>query len=157
DEVLQEDHKILIFSQFLGSLDAMGAFCREQHWDYSLITGQTADRAEEIRRFQEDEDVRIFLLSLKAGGVGINLTAADYVVLFDPWWNPAAERQAIDRAHRMGQTRKVISYKMIVRDTIEEKILRMQEEKTALMDGIMAEDSSVISRLGEDEVMGLFE
>ncbi len=157
DEVLQEDHKILIFSQFLGSLDAMGDFCRTQHWDYSRITGQTADRAEEIRRFQEDEDVRIFLLSLKAGGVGINLTAADYVVLFDPWWNPAAERQAIDRAHRMGQKRKVISYKMITRGTIEEKILRMQEEKTALMDGIMQDDSSIFSSLGEDEVMGLFE
>ncbi len=157
DEVLQEDHKILIFSQFLGSLDAMGDFCRTQHWDYSRITGQTADRAEEIRRFQEEEDVRIFLLSLKAGGVGINLTAADYVVLFDPWWNPAAERQAIDRAHRMGQTRKVISYKMITRGTIEEKILRMQEEKTALMDGIMQDDSSLFSSLGENEVMGLFE
>lgn len=157
DEVLQEDHKILIFSQFLGSLNAMGDHCRDQHWDYSLITGKTADRNEEIRRFQEEEDVKIFLLSLKAGGVGINLTAADYVVLFDPWWNPAAERQAIDRAHRMGQTRKVISYKMIVRDTIEEKILRMQEEKTALMDGIMADDSSVFTSLKEDEVMGLFE
>jgi SNF2 family DNA or RNA helicase len=157
DEVLQEDHKILIFSQFLGTLNVMADFCRDQHWDYSMITGKTADRSEEIRRFQEDEDVRVFLLSLKAGGVGINLTAADYVVLFDPWWNPAAERQAIDRAHRMGQTRKVISYKMIVRDTIEEKILRMQEEKTALMDGILADDSSVFTSLKEDEVMGLFE
>jgi superfamily II DNA or RNA helicase len=157
DEVLQEDHKILIFSQFLGSLNAMADFCRDQHWDYSLITGSTPDRAEQIRRFQEDEDVRIFLLSLKAGGVGINLTAADYVVLFDPWWNPAAERQAIDRAHRMGQTRKVISYKMITRGTIEEKILRMQEEKTALMDGIMGEDSAMFGSMSEDEVMGLFE
>ena len=157
DEVLQEDHKILIFSQFLGSLNAMADFCRDQHWDYSLITGSTPDRAEQIRRFQEEEDVRIFLLSLKAGGVGINLTAADYVVLFDPWWNPAAERQAIDRAHRMGQTRKVISYKMIARGTIEEKILKMQEEKTALMDGIMGEDSAMFSAMSEDEVIGLFE
>ncbi|MBF9014366.1 MULTISPECIES: DEAD/DEAH box helicase [unclassified Oceanispirochaeta] len=157
DEVLTEDHKILIFSQFLGTLNAMADFCRDQHWDYSMITGKTTDRSEEIRRFQEDEDVRIFLLSLKAGGVGINLTAADYVVLFDPWWNPAAERQAIDRAHRMGQTRKVISYKMIVRDTIEEKILRMQEEKTALMDGILSDDSSVFTSMKEDEVLRLFE
>ncbi|QEN06694.1 DEAD/DEAH box helicase [Oceanispirochaeta crateris] len=157
DEVLQEDHKILIFSQFLGTLEAIGDFCRDQHWDYSLITGQIKDRSEEIRRFQEDEDVKIFLLSLKAGGVGINLTAADYVVLFDPWWNPAAERQAIDRAHRMGQKRKVISYKMIARGTIEEKILRMQEQKTALMDGIIQDDQNIFGSLGEDEVIGLFE
>jgi len=157
DEVLEEDHKILIFSQFLGTLEAIGEFCRDQHWDYSLITGQTKDREEQIRRFQEEEDVKVFLLSLKAGGVGINLTAADYVVLFDPWWNPAAERQAIDRAHRMGQTRRVISYKMIVRDTIEEKILRMQEQKTALMDGIIQDDQSIFSSLKEDEVIGLFE
>ena len=85
EDILVEDHKVLIFSQFLGSLNAMEDYCRNQHWDYSLITGKTADRAEEIRRFQEEEEVRIFLLSLKAGGVGINLTAADYVVLFDPW------------------------------------------------------------------------
>jgi len=157
DEILEEDHKILIFSQFLGTLEAMGEHCRHQHWDYSMITGQTPDRAEEIRRFQEEEDVRIFLLSLKAGGVGINLTAADYVVLFDPWWNPAAERQAIDRAHRMGQTRKVISYKMIVRDTIEEKILRLQEQKTALMEGIIQDDRSFFGSLGEEDLVGLFE
>ena len=157
EEVMEEDHKILIFSQFLGSLNAMGEYCRNQHWDYSFITGQTADRAEEIRRFQEEEDVRVFLLSLKAGGVGINLTAADYVVLFDPWWNPAAERQAIDRAHRMGQTRKVISYKMIVRDTIEEKILKMQEEKTALMEGIISDEQGFFGTLKEDEIVDLFE
>jgi len=157
DEVLEEDHKILIFSQFLGTLEAIGDFCRDQHWDYSLITGQTKDRDEQIRRFQEEEDVKVFLLSLKAGGVGINLTAADYVVLFDPWWNPAAERQAIDRAHRMGQKRKVLSYKMIVRNTIEEKILRMQEQKTALMDGIIQDDQNIFSSLKEDEVIGLFE
>ncbi|OQY32944.1 MAG: hypothetical protein B6241_09300 [Spirochaetaceae bacterium 4572_59] len=157
DDVMVEDHKILIFSQFLGSLSAMGDHCRNQHWDYSLITGKTADRAEEIRRFQEEEDVKIFLLSLKAGGVGINLTAADYVVLFDPWWNPAAERQAIDRAHRMGQTRKVISYKMIVRDTIEEKILKMQEEKTALMEGIISDEQNFFGSLKEDELVKLFE
>ena len=157
EEVLEEDHKILIFSQFLGSLDAMGDFCRNQHWDYSRITGQTADRSEQIRRFQEEEDVRVFLLSLKAGGVGINLTAADYVVLFDPWWNPAAERQAIDRAHRMGQTRKVLSYKMIVRDTIEEKILKMQEEKTALMEGVISDDQGFFGSLQEEEIVKLFD
>ncbi len=156
DEVLEEDHKILIFSQFLGSLRAMEEHCRVQHWDYSFITGQTSDREEQIRRFQEEEDVKVFLLSLKAGGVGINLTAADYVVLFDPWWNPAAERQAIDRAHRMGQKRKVLSYKMIARDTIEEKILKMQEEKTALLEGVISEDSGFFGSLQEDEIVDLF-
>ncbi len=156
DEVLEEDHKILIFSQFLGSLHAMEKHCRGQHWDYSFISGQTPNREEQIRRFQEEEDVKVFLLSLKAGGVGINLTAADYVVLFDPWWNPAAERQAIDRAHRMGQTRKVLSYKLITRDTIEEKILKMQEEKTALLEGVVSDDQSFFGSLQEDEIVDLF-
>ena len=156
DEILEEDHKILIFSQFLGSLKAMEDHCRSQHWDYSFITGQTSDREEQIRRFQEEEDVKVFLLSLKAGGVGINLTAADYVVLFDPWWNPAAERQAIDRAHRMGQKRKVLSYKMIARDTIEEKILKMQEEKTALLEGVISEDAGFFGSLQENEIVDLF-
>ncbi len=157
DEVQRENHKILVFSQFLGSLEAMGKYCREREWKYSSITGQTPDRDKEIQQFQQEKDRRIFLLSLKAGGVGINLTAADYVVIFDPWWNPSVERQAIDRAHRMGQTRKVLSYKMITRGSIEEKILKMQQEKTALMDGVMNEESSLFKSLGEEEIIHLFE
>ncbi|WP_052078451.1 DEAD/DEAH box helicase [Spirochaeta lutea] len=156
EEILTENHKVLIFSQFIGSLEAIADHCRERKWGYSLLTGSTQDREGEIQRFQEQPNIRVFLLSLKAGGVGINLTAADYVILFDPWWNPAAENQAIDRAHRMGQQRKVIAYKMIVRGTIEEKILQLQERKSALADEIVADGGGFLSMLDQDEVVHLF-
>ncbi len=157
DEILAENHKVLIFSQFRATLEAIREHCEMEHWQYSCLTGETRNREEQIYRFQEKEEVRIFLLSLKAGGVGINLTAADYVILFDPWWNPAIENQAIDRAHRMGQTRRVISYKMITRDTIEEKILQMQQEKTELMEGILEGEQTFLPSLDEEEIIGLFE
>jgi len=157
EEILTENHKVLIFSQFLGSLEAIGQECRRRSWGFALLTGATQDRTAEIQRFQEDGDTRIFLLSLKAGGVGINLTAADYVILFDPWWNPAAEKQAIDRAHRMGQKKNVIAYKLIVRGTIEEKILQLQERKHALAEEIIAEGRGILANLPRDEVVNLFQ
>ena len=121
-----------------------------------MLTGQTRERSREIKRFQEDPDVKVFLLRLKAGGVGINLTAADYVLLFDPWWNPAAEQQAIDRAHRMGQKRSVTAYKLIVKDSIEEKILELQNQKKALADEIISGGGSFLSHLDRDEILQLF-
>jgi len=157
DEVHQEDHKILIFSQFISALDVVRDHLDSMGWSYSYLTGKTADRTHQIEQFQNDKNVKVFLLSLKAGGVGINLTAADYVVLLDPWWNPAAERQAIDRAHRMGQTRRVISYKMIVKDTIEEKILHLQEKKNALVEEIISEEESLFKKLSRDDILGLFD
>jgi superfamily II DNA or RNA helicase len=155
-DILEEDHKVLIFSQFVGSLEAIADLCRRRGWGHLLLTGQTRNRQEEVSRFQEDPDAKVFLLSLKAGGVGINLTAADYVILFDPWWNPAAEQQAIDRAHRMGQTRRVIAYKLIVRDSIEEKILDLQEQKSNLADEIISGGGSLLSHLDRDQMLELF-
>jgi SNF2 family DNA or RNA helicase len=156
DKLQGEDHKVLIFSQFLGTLESLRRLFESRNWLYSHITGETEDRRVEIDRFQNNPDVRIFLLSLKAGGIGINLTAADYVVLFDPWWNPAVERQAVDRAYRIGQKRKVITYKFITRNTIEEKILAMQEEKKDLADKIITEEQGFVKNLTGREILDLF-
>lgn len=155
-DILSEDHKVLIFSQFLGTLEAISRLCNSKGWKHIQLTGKTQDRQAEVRKFQEDENLKVFLLSLKAGGVGINLTAADYVILFDPWWNPAAEQQAIDRAHRMGQTKSVFAYKLIVKDSIEEKILQMQEQKSNLADEIINSGGSVLSHLSREEMIKLF-
>ncbi|MDC7220008.1 MAG: DEAD/DEAH box helicase [Spirochaetales bacterium] len=156
DKLQGEDHKVLIFSQFLGTLEYLRRLFESRNWLYSHITGDTEDRRAEIDRFQNNPDVRIFLLSLKAGGIGINLTAADYVILFDPWWNPAVEAQAVDRAYRIGQKRKVITYKFITRNTIEEKILAMQEEKKDLADKIITEEQGFVKNLSGREILDLF-
>jgi superfamily II DNA or RNA helicase len=157
NDIMKENHKVLIFSQFLGTLDVISQECEKRQWKTLLLTGASQDRSEIIRSFQTDPKYKIFLLSLKAGGVGVNLTAADYVILFDPWWNPAAEKQAIDRAHRMGQKNKVIAYKLIVRGTIEEKILQLQEKKHALAEEIVTEKSGILASLGAEGVVDLFQ
>jgi SNF2 family DNA or RNA helicase len=105
-----------------------------------------------VERFQNDPDCKVFLISLKAGGLGLNLTAADYIFLLDPWWNPAVESQAIDRAHRIGQTRPVFAYRLIARDTVEEKVLELQAQKRALADAIINADNSLIRDLGREEL-----
>ena len=107
----------------------MAEKCRENHWNFTYLDGATQDRKEVVRHFQEDPGTQLFLVSLKAGGVGLNLTAADYVFLLDPWWNPAAEAQAIDRAYRIGQTKPVFAYRLVAQDTVEEKVLQMQQTK----------------------------
>ncbi|MDQ1354061.1 MAG: hypothetical protein QG657_4370, partial [Acidobacteriota bacterium] len=114
-------------------------------------------RGNEVIRFQEDENKRVFLLSLKAGGVAINLTAADYVIIFDPWWNPAVEAQAIDRSHRIGQTKKVFVYRMVVKDTIEEKMLALQEEKRELVDKLITSESKAFKDLTREDIIKLFQ
>ena len=111
---------------------------------YEYLDGQTRDRAARVERFQTDPDCRLFLVSLKAGGLGLNLTAAEYVFLLDPWWNPAVEAQAIDRTHRIGQTRQVFAYRLIARDTVEEKVLELQETKRDLADAIISADESLL-------------
>jgi SNF2 family DNA or RNA helicase len=123
---------------------------------YSLLTGQTTDRESVIDKFQTKPDIKIFLISLKAGGTGLNLTAADYVFISDPWWNPAAERQAVNRAHRIGQDKKVFVYKYISRQTVEEKILKLQESKQRLSDEIIT-DENVLRFTNEAEIKQLFE
>ena len=155
EEILEEDHKTLVFSQFLGALDRAEDTCRHHGWQFSRLTGSTKKREEPIRNFQENPDIRVFLLSLRAGGVGINLTAADYVILLDPWWNPAVEAQAVDRAHRMGQTRPVMAYRLMTAGTIEEKVLELQEKKKNLIAGVLGEGEN--PKLTESEILRLFE
>ena len=123
--------------------------------DYVILTGDTVDREVPVRRFQAGE-VPIFLISLKAGGIGLNLTAADTVIHYDPWWNPAVENQATDRAHRLGQDKPVFVYKLIIAGSIEEKILALQERKAELAAGILSEDSGVNLKFGEDDLSALF-
>jgi non-specific serine/threonine protein kinase len=115
-------------------------------------SSSASEREKAIREFQTNEDCRVFLISLKAGGVGLNLTAADYVYLVDPWWNPAVEQQAIDRTHRIGQTKAIFAYRLICKDTIEEKMLILQERKRALAADLVADDSAVMKRLTRDDI-----
>jgi len=141
ESLIAEKHKVLIFSSFVRHLELVKDEIIARKWKYSLLTGQTMQREAEIRKFQEDEETRIFLISLKAGGVGLNLTAADYVFIIDPWWNPAAEMQAINRAHRIGQDKKVIVYRFISEDSIEEKIQSLQERKSSLAEKFIHSNS----------------
>jgi non-specific serine/threonine protein kinase len=152
------DHKVLIFSQFLGMLGLIRDRLKEQGVVFEYLDGSTpsADREKAIRHFQDDETVRVFLISLKAGGVGLNLTAADYVYIVDPWWNPAVEQQAIDRTHRIGQTKNIFAYRMICIDTIEDKILQLQERKKALAKELITDDTSFVKALSKADVEYLF-
>ncbi|MFH1258306.1 MAG: DEAD/DEAH box helicase [Elusimicrobiota bacterium] len=158
EEILEEDHKILVFSQFIEPLKIIEKFILEKKFNYCYIDGSSSpqQRKTEIKKFQEKPEIKLFLLSLKAGGIGINLTAADYVILFDPWWNPAVETQAIDRTHRIGQTRKVIAYKMIVKNTVEEKILELQEKKKNLVQEIITTESKFFKSLSKADIIDLF-
>ena len=151
-EVLEEGHKAIVFSQFTSLLALVRRRLDGLRMNYLYLDGQTRDREPLVQRFQDDERCKLFLISLKAGGLGLNLTAADYVYLLDPWWNPAAEAQAIDRAHRIGQTRPVFAYRLIARDTVEERILELQAQKRQLADAIITEDNSVIANLTREEL-----
>jgi SNF2 family DNA or RNA helicase len=158
---LSEDmgnHKALIFSQFLGMLALIRAKLEELGIKYEYFDGSTSapDREKAIQSFQNNEEVRVFLISLKAGGVGLNLTAADYVYIVDPWWNPAVEQQAIDRTHRIGQTKNIFAYRMICKDTIEDKILQLQEKKKALAKDIISDDTTFVKTLTREDVEYLF-
>ena len=136
-EVLEEGHKLLVFSQFTKLLAYVTRHLDERGIQYAYLDGQTRDRGEVVDRFQNDPKCNVFVISLKAGGVGLNLTAAGYVFLLDPWWNPAVEAQAIDRAHRIGQTQPVFSYRLIARDTVEEKIIELQQSKKKLAETVL--------------------
>jgi non-specific serine/threonine protein kinase len=152
------DHKLLIFSQFTEMLRLIRKQFEGSGISFCYLDGSTTlpHRQEQVTKFQEDESVKAFLISLKAGGVGLNLTVADYVYIVDPWWNPAAEQQAIDRAHRIGQTRKVFAYKMICKDSVEEKILQLQERKKMLADDLIQEDAGFVKNLSRDDIEFLF-
>jgi non-specific serine/threonine protein kinase len=152
------NHKALIFSQFLGMLALIRGKLEEIGVKYEYFDGSTSapDREKAIQAFQNDEETRVFLISLKAGGVGLNLTAADYVYIVDPWWNPAVEQQAIDRTHRIGQTKNIFAYRMICKDTIEDKIIKLQEKKRQLAKELIADDASFVKALTREDVEYLF-
>jgi SNF2 family DNA or RNA helicase len=151
-EVLDEGHKLLVFSQFTSLLAYVRRDLDQRDVPYAYLDGQTRDRAKVVERFQNDPSCNLFLISLKAGGVGLNLTAAGYVFLLDPWWNPAVEAQAIDRTHRIGQTQPVFAYKMIARDTVEEKILQLQSSKRKLADAILDGEGQSLRDLTADDL-----
>lgn len=151
-EVLGEGHKALVFSQFTSMLAIVREKLDAEGIPYEYLDGQTRDRAARVEKFQTDPNCKLFLISLKAGGLGLNLTAAEYVFLLDPWWNPAVEAQAIDRAHRIGQTEKVFAYRLIARDTVEEKVLALQESKRDLADAIINADNSLVREMGADDL-----
>ena len=151
-EAVAEEHKALVFSQFTSLLAILRARLDEAHVPYEYLDGRTRDRESKVERFQCDPSCRLFLISLKAGGLGLNLTAAEYVFLLDPWWNPAVEAQAIDRAHRIGQTRQVFAYRLIARDTVEERVLELQRQKRGLADAILNADSRLLRDLRREDL-----
>jgi len=152
EEVLGEGHKALVFSQFVSLLEIVRRGVDERSWDYAYLDGRTRKRREQVERFQNDPDCRLFLISLKAGGQGLNLTGADYVFLLDPWWNPAVEAQAVDRAHRIGQERPVFVYRLIARDTVEEKIVELQRGKRELAEAILRQDKGFLKELTAEDL-----
>jgi len=151
-ELTQEGHKALVFSQFTSFLDIVRKRLDQDGMRYEYLDGATRDREARVRSFEEDAECKLFLISLKAGGVGLNLVSADYVFLLDPWWNPAVEAQAIDRTHRIGQTRHVFAYRLIARDTVEEKVLELQDNKRLLADTVINQDNSLLQLMGKKEL-----
>lgn len=151
----KKNHKILVFSQFVGMLDLLSTALDSKGISYAYLTGATVNRAEEVRKFESEEETRVFLISLKAGGTGLNLTAADYVFLVDPWWNPAVEDQAIDRSYRMGQEKHVTAVRFICSDTVEEKIIGMQKDKKALANRVLSDTFDLPSNLTRHELLEL--
>lgn len=152
-------HKAIVFSQFSSMLHLLSDECKKRGIPFYHFDGQTPPekRAEMVKQFQHEEDkVNLFLISLKAGNTGLTLTAADYVFLFDPWWNTAVQDQAIDRTHRIGQTKNVFAYKMICKDTIEEKIISLQQKKKQLSEDLISADNGFVKSLTEEEVEYLF-
>ncbi|MBS1988941.1 MAG: DEAD/DEAH box helicase family protein [Cyanobacteria bacterium SZAS LIN-3] len=157
-EIIDEGHKILVFSQFVEMLSILRKDLEKAGYTYEYLDGQTPakDRLDKVEKFNADPSIPIFLISLKAGGTGLNLTGADYVIHYDPWWNPAVENQATDRAHRIGQTRHVFNYKLITRGTVEEKILALQQKKKELADLVIGGDENVAKELTQEDLEYLF-
>jgi len=154
-EVLEEGHKVLVFSQFVKLLTVVRARLEKEDIKYAYLDGSTRDRQKVVKDFQADDECGVFLISLRAGGLGLNLTEADYVYILDPWWNPAVEAQAIDRAHRIGQTRPVFAYRLIARGTVEEKIQALKAEKVELAEAIVASNESLMGKMSLDDLRSL--
>jgi superfamily II DNA or RNA helicase len=152
EEVLEEGHKAIVFSQFTSFLSIVQDHLAPLKMPYAYLDGATRDREEQVRRFQNDKDCSLFLISLKAGGLGLNLTEAEYVYLLDPWWNPAVEAQAIDRAHRIGQTKRVSAYRLISQGTVEEKIVAMQKEKKKMAEAVLNPEGGLLGNLTREDL-----
>ena len=163
DELMEQieqhssEHKILIFSQFVTMLDLIKHQLDAREVKYEYLTGKTKDRAERVKQFQEDDETRVFLISMKAGGTGLNLTEADYVFIVDPWWNPAVENQAIDRCYRIGQKKNVMAIRLICPDTIEQKIMLLQENKKELIDDLIKVDANALKSLSKEDILQLLD
>jgi SNF2 family DNA or RNA helicase len=157
ENALEGGHRVLLFSQFTTMLDVLAARLKSKNISYFILTGSTskARRRELVERFQEGR-ADVFLISLKAGGTGLNLTAADMVIHYDPWWNVAAQNQATDRTHRIGQKNDVTVVKLIAKDTIEERILALQEKKQDLADKIISAEGTSLSTLTKEDLLDLF-
>jgi SNF2 family DNA or RNA helicase len=156
EEAVDGGHRVLIFSQFVKMLHLIRAELDEAGITYEYLDGSTKDRQERVDRFNEDDSIQAFLISLKAGGTGLNLTGADTVVHFDPWWNPAVEDQATDRAHRIGQTKTVSVYRLIARDSVEEKILELSAKKRELVSNVLTTESTPLKGLTRADIDDLF-
>ena len=155
EEIISEGHRILLFSQFVNMLDIVKGWLEREGIDYEYLTGKTKDRQAAVERFN-NSNIPIFLISLKAGGTGLNLTGADYVIHYDPWWNPAVEDQATDRAYRIGQTKKVFVYRLITKNTVEEKIQKLKTVKRDLVDSVISVDRNIVKSLTMDDIRDIF-
>jgi len=157
EEALASNRKILIFSQFVKMLNIIKSLLKKKKIPFLYMDGSTQNRKEVIDEFNTNNKIRIFLVSLKTGGYGINLTSADTVIIVDPWWNPMEENQGIDRAHRMGRTKKVIVYKLITKGTIEEKILQLQKKKWDMFDSLINDGQNVFEKLTPEDIRDILE
>ncbi|MGE8243411.1 MAG: DEAD/DEAH box helicase [Sphingobacterium sp.] len=162
DEIMEEvapNHKILLFSSYTSMLKLVAQQIEKHSIAYTYLDGKMnqKQRQSTVETFQNDDTCRVFLISLKAGGTGLNLTAADYVYILDPWWNPAAEAQAIDRCYRIGQDKHVMAYKIVCRDSVEERILELQASKKRMAEGIILDEANLMKSISKDELLKLFE
>jgi SNF2 family DNA or RNA helicase len=152
ESAMAEGHKLLVFSQFVKHLDIVKEYLYKQKVPFAYLDGSSNDRKDQVEKFNKDPNLKVFLISIKAGGLGLNLTEADYVFILDPWWNPAVEAQAVDRAHRIGQTKRVFTYKFITRNTVEEKILQLQKHKLKLSENLITTEESIIKQLTREDI-----
>lgn len=157
ENILTKGNKVLIFSQFVKHLELFRKYFKKHHIPFSYLDGSTVNRQDVVSEFKTNEEIQVFLISIKAGGVGLNLTEADYVFILDPWWNPAVEQQAIDRTHRIGQKNTVFIYKFITKNSVEEKILALQERKRKIADSLITTEESFIKSLSEDDIRAILE
>lgn len=152
ENAIAEGHKVLVFSQYVKHLELVRQYLKSHKIEYAYLDGSSTDRKEQVERFNRENQLKVFLISIKAGGLGLNLTEADYVFILDPWWNPAVEAQAVDRAHRIGQKKKVFTYKFITRNTVEEKILTLQQRKLRLTTDLITTEESFMKQLTREDI-----